>query len=318
MSLRLASPGLTSPHPTSRPHLTSSFRHSASPPHLTSPPHRNSSHIALHYFASPHLTSFHLTPPHFASFHLTSSYITLPRLTSHPLHFTPLHLAQPHFTSPHSIPPHLTSPPLHAHLPTCSPPHITSLPRLLTYSRLASHSRLASLRFACTSPDPTSPRPPARRLSPRPIPPTRPPPTRYLIGRDRARIGRPRAGRFVGLTKPIRLCFEAPKDTKFRVTEAAVVLGATAVRQPAAFWRGARVVEIGSGAAYVGVLLAALGARVEVTDLPSAESVAAASIARNARAFHNAGSAAFSVLDWSRPSLEDPEHHLCLRFRTSG
>lgn len=109
------------------------------------------------------------------------------------------------------------------------------------------------------------------------------------------------AGRLVGYTKPVSLRFEAPEDIALRVSEAAVVLGATASRMPAATWRDTRIVELGSGAGYAGCVLAALGARVVLTDLPSVAGLATASISLNVSSFRPPASASFSPLDWSRP-----------------
>jgi len=112
-------------------------------------------------------------------------------------------------------------------------------------------------------------------------------------------------GRMVGYTKPVSLRFEASKSASCTVSEAAVVLGATAASLPAAEWRGAHVLELGCGIGYVGVLLAALGARVQLTDLTHVGGLATASIALNSCSFRAPASAAFRPLDWTQPRSPD-------------
>jgi len=108
-------------------------------------------------------------------------------------------------------------------------------------------------------------------------------------------------GRLVGYTKPLRLRFEPAVVGAPRVSEAAVVLGATMARMPAATWRGAHIVELGCGMGYIGVLLAALGGHVSLTDLPTAHAAAMGSIAMNAPTIRAGGSASFYALDWAQP-----------------
>lgn len=107
-------------------------------------------------------------------------------------------------------------------------------------------------------------------------------------------------GRLVGYTKPVRLRFEAASENSLRVSEAAVVLGATISSAPATTWRGAHTVELGCGAGFIGVLLATLGAQVTLTDLPHMAGTATESIALNSPAIRTNGSATFCTLDWTQ------------------
>mmetsp|Transcript_17010 Transcript_17010/g.53363 ORF Transcript_17010/g.53363 Transcript_17010/m.53363 type:complete len:291 (+) Transcript_17010:74-946(+) len=113
-------------------------------------------------------------------------------------------------------------------------------------------------------------------------------------------------GRLVGYTKDVRLRFEPPEDGSCRVHEASVVFGATAASLPAATWRGRLIVELGCGVGFAGVVLAALGGRVVLTDLPHLEAAASGSIALNAPLIRSPGSATFCALDWTRPRARVP------------
>lgn len=110
----------------------------------------------------------------------------------------------------------------------------------------------------------------------------------------------------VGYKKPLELRFQSSKQTEHDVQEAAVVLGSAASLLPAATWRGATVVEVGCGSGYVGVLLAALGARVVLTDLASLDSVVSGNISMNLSAIRPPASANFCPLDWTRPRASIP------------
>jgi len=107
-------------------------------------------------------------------------------------------------------------------------------------------------------------------------------------------------GRLVGYTKDVRLRFEPPGEG-CRVHEASVLFGATAAALPAAEWRGRAVVELGCGLGFVGLVLAALGGRVVLSDLPRLEGLVTGSIALNAPSIRSPGSATFCAFDWARP-----------------
>lgn len=104
------------------------------------------------------------------------------------------------------------------------------------------------------------------------------------------------------LLQPIRylqLRFEVPRQ--HAVQEAAVVLAAAAAALPSTAWKGRAVLELGCGAALTGVVLAAIGSQVTLTDLPQLEGLASGSIALNARAMKSPGAARFCALDWAEP-----------------
>ncbi|CAE7795447.1 eef1akmt3 [Symbiodinium necroappetens] len=75
-------------------------------------------------------------------------------------------------------------------------------------------------------------------------------------------------------------------------------LGCRAAALPA-LWRGRSVVELGCGTGYVGLLLAQLGARVTLTDLPKFQEAAAASILATGPHIQPPGRASFCCLDWA-------------------
>jgi len=108
-------------------------------------------------------------------------------------------------------------------------------------------------------------------------------------------------GRLVGYTKDVRLRFESPADATYTVSEAAVVFGVTAASVPATAWRGRTVVELGCGTGFVGALLAALGGRVVLTDLPRLESLVTGNITLNAPVIRSPAAASFTALDWDQP-----------------
>lgn len=114
-------------------------------------------------------------------------------------------------------------------------------------------------------------------------------------------------GRFVGLTEPVRLRFPTPLPPEDghpaapSVREAAVVFGALAGALPPAMWRGRPVVELFCGAGYVGLLLAALGAKVVLMDRPELAGLVTGLISRNACVIRPTASAAFCPVDWRQP-----------------
>jgi len=107
-------------------------------------------------------------------------------------------------------------------------------------------------------------------------------------------------GRLVGYTKDVCLKFQ-PSEHPTSVSEAVVVFAATAASVPAAVWRGKLVVELGCGVGFAGILLAALGARVVLADVPALDIVVMNNIAINAPAIRAPGSASFAPLDWAEP-----------------
>lgn len=124
---------------------------------------------------------------------------------------------------------------------------------------------------------------------------------RCLKGEELAipRAEKPGLGQFLRPAGPLKLSFETPDE--MRVDESAVVLALACASLPAELWRNKVVVDVGCGNGFLGVVLAALGARVTLTDLPRFGPVASSSIARNARAIRAPGSAAFCEVDWARP-----------------
>lgn len=122
-------------------------------------------------------------------------------------------------------------------------------------------------------------------------------------------------GRLVGYTKDVRLQFEPLSDVALTVHEASVVFGATAASMPAITWRGKQVVELGCGVGFVGVLLAALGARVVLSDLPKFEHIVTSTIALNAPVIRAPASASFCALDWTEPRMLSP---LCDALRDAS
>lgn len=102
-------------------------------------------------------------------------------------------------------------------------------------------------------------------------------------------------------SKPIHLRFEAPDCCS--VSEAAVVFGATAATFPSQAWSRRTVLELGCGAGFAGMVLAALGAHVILTDTSRLDPVATGSIALNAQSVRDRskGSAKFCELNWMCP-----------------
>ncbi|CAE7881819.1 eef1akmt3 [Symbiodinium sp. KB8] len=96
-----------------------------------------------------------------------------------------------------------------------------------------------------------------------------------------------RSGLFLG-TVP-----QAPPAGLPGTSEAAVAAALPAL------WRGRSVVELGCGTGYVGLLLAQLGARVTLTDLPKFQEAAAASILATGPHIQPPGRASFCCLDWA-------------------
>ena len=105
---------------------------------------------------------------------------------------------------------------------------------------------------------------------------------------------------WLGLKQPFRLQLQAPPAGLPGTSEAAVVFGAIAMAVPSELWRRRSIVELGCGTGYVGLLLANLGARVTLTDLPLFEETATASILASGADVKPPGSARFCCLDWSR------------------
>ncbi|CAE7320656.1 eef1akmt3, partial [Symbiodinium microadriaticum] len=103
---------------------------------------------------------------------------------------------------------------------------------------------------------------------------------------------------WLGIKRPFRLRLQAPPAGLPGTSEAAVVFGAQAAALPA-LWRGRSVVELGCGTGYVGLLLAQLGARVTLTDLPKFQEAAAASILATGPHIQPPGRASFCCLDWA-------------------
>jgi hypothetical protein len=101
--------------------------------------------------------------------------------------------------------------------------------------------------------------------------------------------------------KPVRVRFPVPEPSEPKTSEAAIVFGALAAAQPTELWRGRSVVELGCGAGFCGVVLAALGARVLLTDRTEVEGNVMASIAFNASSIKPPGAASFCTLDWTEP-----------------
>lgn len=112
-------------------------------------------------------------------------------------------------------------------------------------------------------------------------------------------------GRLLGYKKAEQLRFQSPEDANFRISEAAVVFGATAADADATLWRGTKVVELGCGAGYAGVVMAMLGARVTLTDLPAAATHASTSITLNRSVIRIPASASFCMWDWSDPYSDE-------------
>lgn len=122
-------------------------------------------------------------------------------------------------------------------------------------------------------------------------------------------------GRQVGRLFPVRplsLRFQSPPE--FAVQEAAIVFGAALTDDPHTVWQGREVLELGCGTGFLGIVLAGLGARVVLTDLPKLENLALASIALNAGVIKPPGSARFWPLDWRQPRMSRTSAFATARF----